>query len=404
MRNKVLSPYDMYIKIRDKLDTSIPYARDRVKQLEKHMDSEIYIDALSSQGFRNQQVKTKSDNLSEYMGSLTSHLDKLADYILYCKYDDEDNEAEIKELDAQIKIADSNNKARREKLRQEKSDIKPQGRLNLSRRGNYQEIHAGTPSELDNKYGNAVESEPRVIYSFKDKELNQKGQFKNSERYWQHYCQTGQDTQSMFLKTDAQPYPELAYEVLKSLQDEIRRLEAVLEVTDENSETYKIIKNRDLKTLKSNYNISAEVLRQPTVLSMSMILNPSPLDAMYQEIDYQDTKVMKALLLNRFMIKQEGNKKINSMMWVLSQDIDDKIKRVRTRLTPIQNMILSEIIRDKSYTNSQLEASLWDNYNITINKWTLTRQINKIVERLVELDDDRYVLLKQSQGELRKHE
>lgn len=392
MSQQVMTAYELYQNIRDKLDTSIPYAKERVKQLEPYVDSEAYINAVSDKGFISQQVKTKNDFLSEGSTGLANHLEKLADYILYCKYDDEHNEQEIMSLNEAIKVADRVNHTKRDKLRLIKGRIKPHRRIETSRRGNYREVHASTPSELDNQYGRMAEREGRVVYSFQDKELNQKGRFKNSRKYWEHYCQTGQNVKSNFLKGDLLPYGEFAYECLKALEVEIRRLEETLDTLDKDSRKYKTIKNRDLKTLKSNYNASAEVLRKPTVLNMTMVLNVSALDVLDEAIDYQNFEVMKTLLLNSFEIRREGKKRVDSMMWVLSQDIDDKIRRVRTRLTPIQNMILTHLVNDKNVSGTEIISSILKEYNIEISKMSLSRHINKIVERIIELDDKNYVL------------
>lgn len=378
--NKVITPSSLYNEIKNDLDYSLIYARDRVSQLREILNIDDYVTFLSSERFISQQVKTKSDKLSDESGTITSHLERLADYILFCKFDDEANKQELDEISEQIKEADRVSKEKSKELRYIKKQMKPHRRIESSNRGSYAEVSITIPQEMDWMYGSIEGSQPSIVYSRKDKELNQKGLFKNNERYWKHYAQTGKNFNSMFYKSE-ESYGKFCYEILKSLEKDIRKTELLLESLEEGSDRAKIVKN-NLSAVRGNYRAASEELRKPTVLSMTQVLNISPLEDLYEEIDYSDKKITRVLLTNYYRIKSESEKRVGTMFWCIAHDMERKVEEVRMHITPLQGKILDELTKEEYIRADNIADNIEWNYGISITPRSIYNHINKIAERI----------------------
>ena len=378
--NKVITPSSLYNEIKNELDYSLIYARDRVSQLRDILNIDDYVTILSSERFISQQVKTKSDKLSDESGTMTSHLERLADYILFCKFDDEDNKRELDEISEQIKEADRVSKEKSKELRYIKKQMKPHRRIESSSRGSYAEVSVTVPQEMNWMYGSIEGSQPSIIYSRKDKELNQKGLFKNNERYWKHYAQTGKNFKSMFYEGE-EPYGKFCYETLKSLEKDIRKTELLLESLEEGSDRAKIVKS-NLSAVRGNYRAASEELRKPTVLSMTQVLNISPLEDLYEEIDYSNEKIVRILLTNYYRIKSESEKRVGTMFWCIAHDMERKVEEVRMHITPLQSRILDELTKKEYIRADNIADNIEWNYGISITPRSIYSHINKIAERI----------------------
>lgn len=388
MTNNIITPQSLYNDIRHDLDMSLIYAKDRIEQLNKILDIDKYVDLLSSEGFKSQQVKTSNDFLSDTNGTMTNHLDKLANYILFCKYDDEENKRELDELDEKIKEADRVNKQKSKELRYQKKQIKPHRRIETMKRGGYTEVAVTTPSETEWQYGSIEGEQPLVVYSRKDKELNQKGLFRNNEKYWKHYARKAKNFNSMFFKGEEQPYGEFCYETLKQLSKDIERTELLLETLEEGTEKYRVVRN-NLSTVKTNYKTASEILRNPVVLNTTQVLQIKPLETMYDEIDYSDRKIARNLLTSYYRIKTESESKAGSMFWCIAQDMQKKIHKVRLYITPLQNKILDELIKEENISAENIVENIGKKYKLKISVRSVYRQINKISDRISDLEDDK---------------
>ena len=194
---RVVDPYELYKNLENHIDYDIRYAEDRVDLLTSVWDEELYVDCVSDEGFRNQQVKKKSSPSSEDT-PMTQHLDKLADYILYSHFDNEEQEKEFDKARRILKETEAIHKKERTE-QDEKVIIKSKDKLRnkplmMSRRIS-DTIKREANESLQQFFESSSSTDiyksefPQVTYTKVDKELNQKTRtFNNSKKYWAlHY-------------------------------------------------------------------------------------------------------------------------------------------------------------------------------------------------------------------------
>ena len=378
----------LYNKIKPHLDYSIEYAEDRVKQIKECWDEELYVDCVSSKYFRKKQVKTTDDELSEADKTLTDHLDRIANYILYSSFDNEEERQEYEELKKEKKstkeIKDKNERIKKELEIREKQ----KNRLSLlsnSRKSqtNYSTLNEEDIQESHENFEITEGEENKTFYHFKDKELNQKGTFNNSLRYWEHYGQHNNTTiPSMFDSVDHNlKFYQVAFESLEEKKKGIEKLERKLEKrlsVEERGETEKLLREN-----RAEYNFMAERFRDRVVLSLKTPTKKR--DTMLDienDISYTDTGTVKILLYNFKEFKDKYDDKTSTTLWCIVKDMEritQKVKLSSTQLTIMQKIMRT---RDWSYKELQDEVRFFHNKEIGVGaiKYHIDTIIRKIVE------------------------
>jgi len=411
----VLDPSELYNKIEPYLDYDIYYAEDRVKQIKDNWDEELYTRCVSTDKFKSQQVKKTTSLLSENT-PMTFHLDKLSDYILYAHYDNEEQEKEFHDAQEQFnKLKERHAKKKTDENKREELELsdklkrKPRA---LSKKV-YESRSHGTSEDVlsidrfyeDNgDFDYASDISPRVNYTSVDKELNQKGHFINSKRYWLHFAPNTGNRVPIY-QGETIPYANLAYDTLEQMEESIKLTENSIskvewfvfleeQVCKEQNivtETFKSlsVQLRTLKNLKKDlraeYNIAAESLRKIVTLKTSVHSASETIsnDA-WERMSLRDHDVYYALIVGYDELNSKYQDKINTTMWALLQDFENMLEEVN--MDEVEREIMTILLSDGRKTAKEIQEELLLSINKEVPASTIHNTITKLVpNRLLEV-------------------
>lgn len=407
-------PRELYEMINDKLDKSIYYGEDRVKQIEDDLNQNYYADAVSSEGFRMQQVKATSKNLSDKT-PMTQHLDRLADYILYSHYDNPEQEKEFHE--AQEEFNRLTEKRAKKKTEQDKKQL-------LELRNKIQSKPKRQVKKVwDNQYGSTentysiekffeesgdynYDSIPnfKVNYTTIDKDLNQSnGRFRNSQRYWIHFAPPKGHIIRLY-KGETEPYAVSAYETIKQLQETLESVQVPLEeikvpinleiqelnrTGKESSEALKELRNQERKLRKvrneisEDYNLAVNELKKVTELKGTSISSGEtiPNDA-WLRLSLRNTDTYLALLEGYSELKVNYQNKISTTMWALLRDFEELYPKAR--LDETEQYIMETMLSDGRKTAKAISQEILEELNKEVPERTIQNILTKIIPKRIQ--------------------
>lgn len=380
------TPNSLYKKVKPYLDYNVMYAEDRVKQIKDNWDDELYADCISSPYFTNKQVKKQEDELSEEENTLTDHLDRIANYILYSSFDNEAERQRYEELKEQKReakhIQDKNERIKKEVAIRDEQKTRPS--LISSHRKTqtgYEVQLEGTLQQSNRHYEIQQDDSSRVFYSFKDKELNQNSVFKNNLRYWEHYGQHNNSTMdSIFDKVDHNlKYYKFAYEDLKMKEENIANISRKLEehplTTEAKAELYSILREN-----KQEYNFVAELLRDRVTLSSSIAKDVDPMQDIERRINYADEAILKELIYGFAELKEKYKYKTSSVLWGALIDIEKIVNQEDKNKQ--QQVIFDYIMKSPSWDYSEIICELERELGKSPKKSTISYHIDNLIKQI----------------------
>lgn len=405
-------PSELYKSIEKNIDYNIRYAEDRIGILESIWDEELYVDCVSSERFKGQQVKKKSSASSE-KSPMTYHLDKLADYILYSHFDNEEQEEEY--IKAEEVLEQKQNLNSTQITEEDKKDI-----ANLKNKLRYK------PLTMSRKVKDAIRREsneslqqffetdsssdvykgeqPRITYTKVDKEINQSTRvFNNSQRYWAHFAPPKSNKVPHY-QGELEPYAVSAYKSLKQMNEAIELLEPRIEELEffdgmekerlaelrqlgENAPKNNELVSNELKALtklkrelRADYNVSAELFRKVVTLSSNVISIEEviPNDA-WERLSFRNEEVYLALIMGYEDLKQRYTTKVGTTMWCLLHDFDKMAKEVE--LSEDENIIVERIMADGKTPLKVIQEEVFLELGKEITIPTISNSINKNIPK-----------------------
>ena len=383
--NEVADSGELYDRIKGELDYNLEYAEDRVAQLNDTMDKKLYANCLSTKKYKNQQVKSTTDPLSEEE-SYTQHLDKLADYILRATYDNEEDRFDterLKEEQKEIKkIKDV--ETRRKKLmanrdaRSIRQSLLSNKKTSTSQSAN--PVSLNHTNLEDTYFYQGVETP--VHYTRVDKELNQKGNFKNSLRYWLHYgVNNNRDGNSSFNVDYSVPYYLIAFTSLD------QQNEAIGVLMNQIAETTSNDRRKQLESLKreltAEYNFMAERFRSPVELSMS---TPSEgvdsLTLIEERVDYTNKAVVKAIVYGYAELKQRYHNTTDSLHWCIIKDFEQAFKNIK--LGKVQRTVAQHVVNNHNWRYDDIIEEISKTHFKVITREAVAYHINNFINKLLQ--------------------
>lgn len=404
---RVVDPYELYKNLENHIDYDIRYAEDRVDLLTSVWDEELYVDCVSDERFRNQQVKKKSSPSSEDT-PMTQHLDKLADYILYSHFDNEEQEKEFDEARRILKETEAIHKKERteqdEKVITKSKDKLRNKPLMMSRRIS-DTIKREANESLQQFFENSSSTDiyksefPQVTYTKVDKELNQKTRiFNNTKRYWEHYTtQSSKEVPHYLGKTET--YADVAYSSLLQMEESIKALEPRIKDLDffdimekerlkkDNIVTHNEIIIKEIKALRrlkrelqADYNISAELLRKPTILKSSfMSIDEVIPNSAWERLSFRLDETYHALIMGYGDLKERYSSKVGTTMWCLIYDFEKMISNVK--LSPEEDIVLNRILQDGKTPLKSIQEEIYTELDKEVSIPTVSNMINKNIPK-----------------------
>lgn len=403
--NKTLDAQTLYRKIQPALLYELEFAEDRIKQLEDNLDEDIYSNCLSSELFRKKQVKTTNSFLSGDVANkdITHHLEKLADYILYAKYDNQEHKNEIEHLKEEIRVLNKNKNKQTNKNKKAKIkrfiDDNHLFQENRKTRTNYQVVRFDQPIDQDNDSSESIgdyieEGSPRVFYTWKDKQLNQSGKFKNSQKYWEYYSHNKIPNKSIFEKLNNNiSYSEEAFKTIDELEKTSAYLKETLKEFEGRKNLSKVEKeinrSRQMRLQGTNSNLitAIEFFRNPVVLNKNTVgINDTMSQYALDILDYNNHNTIKIILTNYRTLKEKFNSKTGSSIWIILMDLEMALERLikKNSLSQTQEIILNLIVKNDDFSYQQLKEELLDKQAKEFKDTTINYHINIIIKKLSE--------------------
>lgn len=382
-------PSELYRKLKNSLKYDIVYAEDRVTQLTEHWDENLYIDSVSSRGFKAKQVKKASDGLSETEFTLTNHIDRLANYIIYCSFDNKEDRAvyeELKEKKKEAREISNTNKKIEKNL-----EIRDKQKTRLSLISNVRpprtkfSFASLDGMQEDNKdYDANSETHTLTHYTFTDRELNQSGTFKNSEKYWEHY---GQHNRSglppIFQKVSSSlKYPDFAYQDLLEREEIRNKIKGKIEqYPDKSSEKKKF--EGIMRVIKRDYIYASEVWRNPMKFKPSKLTQPvDPLLSIERRITYTDKDIIKELVYNYADLKTVHWKNTSGVIWAALMDIEITLSKIK--LSETQKYIINDILKNNNWSLKEIKQLVLRDLYQDMSEQGIAYHINSCIKKITE--------------------
>lgn len=384
--NEVLSSDSLYKRIKDNLNYSIEYAEGRVKQLYEHMDGELYANCLSSDKYINEQVKKKSSARADEEG-YSHHLDKLADYILYSAHNNEEEKLEYESKKERIKkMSKSKAKNTKQNLFHAKSSLTKPHKADALRPSRTKQVEFRIESLTsieegeEDGYSFPEVNRHRVFYTWKDHQVNNKGNFKNIYNYWIHFSQHNNRFKSIFYIPEEEDYfHNVAYDSIRLIEKDIEDLEGAL-LTPLSEEKRKKIK-KGITYSRSNLTKSLEILRDPMVTNSTIygvidLFGSHPLE----KADYNSYELVKTLLFDYQSLNDKHRNKVGTSLWVMLQDFSSALSNIKFNKT--QQELVDYIIKDSEFTYKDLEDHLLNTFSKEYKRTNINYHITNIVRNI----------------------
>lgn len=385
-------PNELYRIIKDNLIYTIDYAEDRVKQIEENWDEELYVDCVSLPGFRSKQIKHTSSDLSDTERTITHHIDKLADYITYAKYDNAEQEAYFDAIFEEKKRHDQLNRSQQKKqantyVIKDKNKMRPTLLTRLRGSDSNYAIayidHIGKYIAKGKIRQLSISHEDAIFYTWKDKELNQQDMFKNSEKYWKYYSNKNQGFSSIFFSPE-EPYWKFSYEILENFLSEIERLQEESKVLAVGSKK-QINKINSIKLLKTNYREASRELRKPTKLKIGNYQTPDKINyEIAEQTSYIKEDVIEALIISYSNMKEISNNSLGSYWWTMLADLEYMVEYAH--LSALQRFIIKHIMTSGHYNLKEIQSEYLHSKQEEISSNKISYNFKSGIKKIVEFN------------------
>lgn len=380
-------------------DYEIEFAEDRCSIVEENLNFTDYADALSTEGFKLSQCKETGSNKTE--SELPSHLDSIANYILYSKYDNLEQKQEVEKVQDKLKeLAKTKNRDSTKKERWKLKKALEKKRMHSQMRdskSNYREISLQSVVSQDGEEDMAREDLVgsrdlvRVYYTWGDKELNQNGKFKNSEVYWEFYSHHNPPISSIFPQLENnEGYGITAFKIINELDEESAFMRSKIEelptiYKDKTTKKLVSARKKGLQNVNENRNLATKELRKPTILKSKLISDSGMKDdGIFGDVSYNNAEFVKAVLYNYSTINKKKSVKVESYLWAILVDFKIALNELvkNNMLSKTQINILTYILENEEFTYGDLSDHLLHKESKEYKDTNINYHINIIIEKI----------------------
>lgn len=346
---------------------ALKYGEERVEAVAKGIDEESMVEIVSDNLFISQQVKNTNNSLSEEDG-FTKTLDKIADYILFTKFDNKDQEEkheeakqELKELEASKKTENIKNKI--ESLKEVRRNTPYSKTKKLSKLPKHYMIHSLEQQEDVGNNGLIAVSQP-VNYTRVDRQM-ENGKFHESmEEFWERYSPNKPNDIPFYTKNPIN-YKEFAHETMLQYIAEIQHLED----KPYSPERAKIISN-----LKGEMRTALGVLRKIISFNPTPSIEETIPSDSWEYLSLRNIDTYRVLLLNYQDLNERYKTKVNTNMWALLRSFEQIVEN--TDLQFKESVILDLIMNQGITQLEELQCKLENEYQIQYSKSNLSKIVN----------------------------
>ncbi len=354
-------------------DYGMKYAQDRSDAIKKNFDQQAATDIVSSYKFMNEQLKTTSTQLSGETG-FTKTLDKIADFIVYAKFDNVEQEIEYEENKKEIqrleKIKKKKRKEREEaRIEELKSEVKdtPYSKtkklLHAPKHFRLQSVDKA----IDEHNGLYASDNSNINYTRVDRQMQQ-GKFDESmEAFWDRYSPSKKNDIPHY---DKEPinYKELAHETMLQYINEINHLEELPFSPD---------RAKQISNLKSEMRTALDILRKVITVQPSINIDETIPNDSWDKLSLRDTETYIALLFGYNEACKKYNSKVSTTYWTLLRDFEDLLQK--TEWSKEEAVIIEYILETGITEHKAIQEELLDTLDFDISQQTLSYWLNNVI-------------------------
>ncbi|MCQ9301363.1 hypothetical protein NQ043_09515 [Staphylococcus hyicus] len=352
---------------------SLKYGEQRVEAIAKGIDESAMIEIVSDHQFISQQIKSTTSPLSEDSG-FTKTLDKIADYILFTKFDNEIQEEEHKKIKEDLKKLEASKKTEKIKdLLESKKAQRKNTPYSKTKRLSSLPKHYNIKSIDDAIANDSGMYKPKttINYSRVDKQM-QRGVFDESmEQYWERYSPDKRNN-IPFYSHDPIEYKTFAFEIMKQYLKEIQYLE---------EQPFTPNRGKVISNLKSEMRTSLECLKKVISFTPTAELSETIPEESWNYLSLRSTDVYKVLLNNYSDLCATYETQVDTNMWSLLRSFEDLVQKVKWG--KLEYIIIDLMLNQEIDKHTEIQKILQDDYNIAIDKSKLSRIINKRIPKLL---------------------
>ncbi|WP_415408924.1 hypothetical protein [Staphylococcus agnetis] len=352
---------------------ALKYGEQRVEAIAKGIDENAMVEIVSDHQFISKQIKSTTSPLSEDNG-FTKTLDKIADYILYTKFDNEKQEEEHIKTKEDLKKLEASKKTEKVKdileIKKEQRNNTPYSKTKrLSKLPKHYTIKS--IDEAIASDSGMYETNTTINYSRVDKQM-QRGIFDESmEKYWERYSPSKRNN-IPFYSHEPIDYKTFAFETINQFLLEIQALE---------EKPFTPGRGKVISNLKSEMRASLECLKKVISFTPTVEMTESIPEDSWNYLSLRSVDVYKVLLNNYSELCASYDTKVNTNMWSLLRSFEDIVQRVKW--DKLEYIIIDLMLNHQIDKHTEIQKILQDDYNIAIDKSKLSRLINKRIPKLL---------------------
>ncbi|WP_214518246.1 hypothetical protein [Staphylococcus pseudintermedius] len=343
---------------------TLRYGEERTEAIAKGIDESMMIEIVSDHKFISQQIKKTTTPLSEDNG-FTKTLDKIADYILFSKFDNKEQEEEHIKLKKQIAQLESKKKTEKikDKLFDKKSKKKDTPYANVKRLKSLPSQYLVINTEDDE--AQVIKPDYIINYTRVDRQM-EKGKFDESmEAFWERFSPS-KPNEIPFYDKEPINYKELAFSTMEQYIAEIQQLE---------DKPFSPNRAKVISNLKGEMREALKVLRKVIHFQPSVSIDEVIPDDAWDCLSLRDPEVYRILLLNYSELYEKYKSKVNTNMWTLLRTFESLVEKTKWRNKEeecVADLILNFDISSLNEIKEELDLV----QGITLPNSTLSKIIN----------------------------
>lgn len=353
---------------KESCDYSMKYAKDRCDAIKNNFDEVTGTRIVSSYKFMNEQLKTTSTTLSGETG-FTKTLDKIADFIVFAKFDNigqetvyEENKKEIQRLE---KIKKKQRKEREEAMIAElKKEVKDTP-SSMTRKLKTPPKHYKFTSveRVLNEDGGIIQSEAtKVNYERVNKQIQQ-GKFDESmEAFWDRFSPSKRNDIPLYHK-EPLVYKDFAHETMLQYIAEIKHLEELSFSPD---------RAKQISNLKSEMRTALDILRKEITVQPSIDIAETIPNDSWDRLSLRDKDTYIALLFSYNEAAKKYDSKVSTTFWALLRDFEELLQKTewsKEEAVIIEYILETGITEYKAINEELIEALGYEISAPTLSKW-----------------------------------
>ncbi|WP_239704874.1 hypothetical protein [Mammaliicoccus sp. E-M24] len=350
-------------------DYSMKYAQDRCNAINNIFNTEAATNIVSSKKFIVEQNKATTKPLSGESG-FTKTLEKIADFIVYAKFNNEQEELKHEELKKEMqRIEFLKKKKRKEKeeirLARLKEEVKDTP-YSKTKKPLAPPKHFRTLStEGMMESGNGIHSTNNNInYTRVDRQMQQ-GKFDESmEVFWERFSPS-KPNEVPHYHNEPINYKEMAYSTMSQYLLEIQALES-LQFSPERA--------KQISWLKGEMRTALDILRKVITVQPSMNIDETIPHDSWDRLSLRDTSTYIALLSGYNEACKKYDTKVSTTYWALLRDFEELLQK--TEWSKEETVIIEYILETGNTEHKAIQEELFQVLGYEVPQTTLSDKLN----------------------------